>query len=539
MKRSGKRDNEISYWESMADGVVALLLCVLLILMLLILYLMHAADKEYVGESDDQGAENGGYGYTYEHSYEYAEERDDDGGKADDDYDDDGGGGGKPYDDPDPGMGEGDGSDKAAVLVQVVDGETQRTIKKSGLKFELYSMSSALQVLSTYYPVKVDYKLFETDKEGMFYLPEKIVLGTYYLHDLTPIDGYDPAGNWEFTVDDDYDWDDPYLVSVEVYPSKNIIRLQVKDAESGDKLSGASFDIVAAENIVTQDGSTRLKQGDIADTIETDQDGYGESKELYLGNYYIRQRNVPEYYSVIKNDTAVEVKNKSVEAEPPLNELREEKTAIEITVADALYEDQMISGATLEVTASSGENMGTVKTDSNGKAVVSNLKKGSTYVVTQQATVGKYKKDPDKYSFTVSDDGLINGNSTESLLIRNGIVRASFSVEDKFFRNKLSDINVVLLDQSGKVIQSWNTSAVDNVIEGIEPGEYKVVVSGDNEHAYTVRVDDVVELQQFRFEKLTIVDIGSIAAGIAAVVLLIAALTILNRRRKNNKKAEG
>ena len=537
MKKFRKRDNEVSYWESMADGLVALLLCILLILMLLILYLMRATEEVYVGENNNSGAENGGYGYSYEESYEYHEEDDsyhDEGGEDDDD---DGGGGGNPYEDPDPGMGDGDGSDKAAVLVQVVDGETQRTIKKSGIKFELYNTASALQVLSTYYPVKKDYKLYETDKEGMFYLPEKIVLGTYYLHDLTPIDGYDLVDNWEFTVDDDYDWSDPYLATVEVFPSKNFIRLQVKDSESGDSVKGASFEVVAAENILTQDGTTRFQQGEVADTIEVDEDGNGTSKELYLGKYLIRQKTVPEYYSILANDTAVEVKNKSVEAEPPLNELLEQKTTIAITVADALYADRPINGATFEVATSAGEKVATVKTDSDGKAAVTNLRKGFTYVVSQKTTADKYKMDYDKYTFTVGDTGLINGNSIEDLSIQNGIVRASFGVKDKLFKNDLSDINVAVLDKEGKTVQSWNTSAVENVIEGIEPGEYKVVLGGDSEHAYSVVVGDIVEVQNFRFEKWTLLDIGCIVAGAAGAALIIALLIILNRRRRKNKKA--
>ena len=540
MKRSGKHDNEISYWESMADGVVALLLCILLILMLLILYLMRSTDEEYLGENDNPGAENGGYGYTYEHSYEYEEEGTGEGvDEEGDEEDDDGGGGGYPYEDPDPGMGEGDGSDKAAVLVQVVDGETQRTIKQNGIRFELYNSASALQVLSTYYPVKVDYKIYETDKEGMFYLPEKIVLGTYYLHQLTLIDGYDPAENWEFAPDRDYDWDEPYLVSVELFPSKNIIRLQVKDRETGDPVTGASFDIVAAENIATQDGTTRFKQGEIADTISVDENGYAESKELYLGKYTIRQSEVPEYYSVIMNDTSVEVKSKSESTQPPLNELKEQKTAIEVQAVDALYENQPISGAEFEVTTASGEKVATVKTGDDGKTAVTNLKKGYTYNIRQTSTASKYMIDSDQYSFTVGTNGSINGNEVENLKIKNRIVRVSISVKDKFFRSNLSDINVTLMDDSGKVIQSWNTTAVENMIEGLTPGEYKVVLSGDEKNEYPIVVKDVVEIQNFDFEKWTMMDIGCIIAGIATAMIAIALMTFVIRRRKNNTNTKG
>lgn len=534
MKKPDKRDNEITYWESMADGVIGLLLCVLLILMLLILYLMKATDN--LGDNDEDNFEAGGYGITHPYDYEHADEEE---GEDEEDEEEDvthgGGGGGFPYEDPDPGMGEGDGSDKAAVLVQVVDGETLRTIKKKGIQFELYNSASALQVLSTYYPVKTDYKKYETDKDGVFYLPEKIRLGTYYLHDLTPIDGYDLVGNWEFVPDRDYDWDEPFLVSVEVFPSKNIVRLQLNDADDGTALSGASFEIVAAENITTKDGTTRYKQGEIADTVDVDENGYGESKELYLGKYLIRQKTVPEYYSCILSDKSVEVKSKSEAAVPALNELREQKTTLQVKVTDALYENQPIANAVFEITTGNGDRVGNLTTDSNGEAVLRDLQKGLTYKIKQTASAKNYKIDPAEYAYTVNEKGLINGKEAESVTIQNSIVRAAFSVRDKLFGSQLSDINVTLMDDNGKVIQSWNTSAVENIIEGLVPGEYRVVLSGDESRAYSIVVNDVVELQEFSFTKWTPLDIGSIvlaiiwAAGVAAILIWI----FRRRSRKN------
>ena len=48
-KKKQKRNyNEVNYWESMADSMVGLLLCVLLITMLLIIYLVRIPDEEFV-----------------------------------------------------------------------------------------------------------------------------------------------------------------------------------------------------------------------------------------------------------------------------------------------------------------------------------------------------------------------------------------------------------------------------------------------------------------------------------------------------------
>lgn len=236
-KQKQKRHyEEVSYWESMADSMVGLLLCILLITLLLIMYLVRIPDEDYIDvnkgysyeryhDSDDGGGnhsygkiddEEGAEGETEETETETeveTEKYEDNAGRGGS-Y----GGGGDDdenykYEDPDPGAGEGEGIDRAAVLVQVVDGETGRTIKRAGMEFELYGANSALQVLNTYYPKKTEYKKYETDKSGTFYFPEKIVLSTYELHALSTIEGYDLAENTTFTLDQAYDWEDPYVVS--------------------------------------------------------------------------------------------------------------------------------------------------------------------------------------------------------------------------------------------------------------------------------------------------------------------------------------
>ena len=48
--------------------------------------------------------------------------------------------------------------------------------------------------------------------------------------------------------------------------------------------------VVAAEDIATLDGTVRYTAGQVVDTIECDEEGYGESQELYLGTYTSSRR---------------------------------------------------------------------------------------------------------------------------------------------------------------------------------------------------------------------------------------------------------
>ena len=495
MKKKNRKYDEVNYWESMADSMVGLLLCILLITMLLILYLVRIPDEDYVDQ--EQG-----------NNYEQYEDADDGGGnhtngvdEEGDDWDEGeyeeesyGGGGGhggggdggdgeedNPFENPEPTLGEEEGSEKAAVLVQVVDGETGRTVKKSGIEFELYGADSALQVLSTYYPTKVDYKKYETDKTGVFYLPEKLNLSTYYLHDLTTITGYDTADNTEFTLDDSYDWDEPYIVTVSLYPSKNVIHMKLVDQDNGDPVTGAAFEVVAANDIVTQDGTTRYKEGDAVDTIILDEKGQGESKELYLGNYLLRQKEIPTYYAKITQDTAVEVKSRTEAKQNETTELTEEKTEVSVLLTDALYDTTYISGAGFSLTTDDGTVVKRYTTDEKGRFTITNLKKNTTYRIRQVSAVSDYLMDNEDYSFTVSGEGLIEGEKEKTIQIKNRMIRVSVGVRDRLFRGQVSDVNAALYDASGDLIRTWNTTGLEQTIEGLSPGEYKIIFDGNKD----------------------------------------------------------
>ncbi|MGN0243024.1 MAG: collagen binding domain-containing protein [Lachnospiraceae bacterium] len=545
MKKHKRKYNEVNYWESMADNMVALLLCILLITLLLILYLLRIPDDKYVDKER---------GNRYEKYDDTDNDRDDYDKKFEDDdknrkdtneqpkQNGGGGGGGAgeekyKYEDPDPGAGEDYGADKAAVFVQVVDGETRRTIKKQGLEFELYGSNSALQVLSTYYPEKIDYKKYRTDAAGTFYLPEKIALSSYYLHGLSTLPGYDASDNTKFTINESHDWDDPRIVTVALYPSKNVIRIRLTDRDNGEAITDAEFDVVAAENIVTRDGTTRYKVGEVVDTITVNKNGYGKSKKLYLGTYRIRQTKIPEYYAKITKDKTVEVENKTEVGVSEVTKLTEEKTSIQVTVADALYNTTYLSGAEFTLSDDEENVIKELKTDDRGRFTVKNLRKNRTYHLKQISTASDYQMDYTDYSFHVNGSGLIDGKKEADLQITNRIIRISVGVRDQLFRGQVSDVNVAIHDAAGNVIKVWNTTGLEQTVEGLAPGTYMVVLDGNKEKKLEIIVEDKTELQTYQFERWTVADIGTIL-GLSLIFVGAVIFVSINLKRNRKKKAE-
>ena len=60
-----------------------------------------------------------------------------------------------------------------------------------------------------------------------------------------------------------------------------------------DNLEGAVYEITAAEDIITTDGTVRAEKGEVVDTVTTGEDGTAESKELYLGKYEVKEITAP------------------------------------------------------------------------------------------------------------------------------------------------------------------------------------------------------------------------------------------------------
>lgn len=553
MKKSNRKSTEVSYWESMADSMVALVLCILLVMMLLMLYLVRIDDNDMQDDrlgysyeqydDPDDGGGNHSYGKVDDEAGDAYERDDDDGGGG---YGGGGGGTGTDdfsYEDPDPGAGEGEGLDRAAVLVQVIDGETERTIKKAGITFELYNTDAVLQTLNTYYPKKISYKQYKTDENGVFYLPERLVLDTYYLHCLTVVPGYDTGDNCYFEIDQGYDWDDPFVVNVRLYPSKSVIELHLKDASDAVAISGAAFQVIAAENVTTADGTLRYQENSVVDNITIGADGTGRSKELYLGSYLLRQTGVPEYYGKIEQEEQVTLKARTAAKQQEVVNLYAEKTSVEITAVDELYDTVPLTNASFTLRTAAGTILQQFTTDTQGRFAISNLKKNTDYQLQQETAPEGYQKQLENLTFRVSSEGYIDGTVSTAMEVTNRTLRISVGVQDKLFRNFVSDVNLALMDAEGNIIKNWSTTGMEQVIEGLSSGEYKLIMGGNQDNAMTILVEDKAELQEFRLERWTTADIATLivvsAVSAGLLVLLIWLLKNQKAKRKGSEQRDG
>ena len=535
MQRKFKKNrstDEISFWQSSSDLLTALLLVLLLIIILLIFYLMQIPDRKYIGYFDEEVATE-----HEEDEVETETEYHDDNhegsvahGGDDGDGDDDG-------DYPETEEGEYPYEDegiKSAVYVMMVDGETDKTVKEKDVKFNLHDgNSNVLQILNTYYPERISYREFSTREDGTFYLPEKVYEKKYFFKALSEPEGYDKAEDYYFEIDNEklYDWPDPYIVKIPVFPSRNIIRIQMNDSKTGKPVSGGEFDVIASEDIITTDGTLRYERNEVVDHIVCNEEGYGESKELYLGEYSLKETGIPEYYANVLTPVSETVSKKTDEEEKP-DVIDNDRTQIVLTVRDKLTSEVLENAV---YTVSDGVSEQEYTTNKDGQIILNEINKDATYRFTNVAMPDDYRLSDKKNDVKVSVNGRIGQNAVQEITDEAVLIRVNFTLEDKVLKSGIADKAIALFTENRKKIDDWVSNGAVKQVTGLEPGSYYLTIGEDEDTHYDFTVKDSEEIQLMNVSLWTVTGIlvlVGIGAGIVGIIWLLIWLLRKLRGRK-------
>lgn len=191
-------------------------------------------------------------------------------------------------------------------------------------------------------------EIYYTDESGTLTLPNEITYGSYELIEVAPPNGYvlntTPV---VFSIDGDKP---EVVIKLSDNPKKGRISVlktgemfsSVKEENgiytpvySERGLKGAEFEVTAAEDIYTADGTLRISKGALADTLVTDESGEAESKELYPGKYLLREISAPDGFML---DT--EVKELTVTAGIKKIEVKNERKKQEFKLKKELETDR-------------------------------------------------------------------------------------------------------------------------------------------------------------------------------------------------------
>ena len=202
------------------------------------------------------------------------------------------------------------------LKVVKLDKETGKRISYEGAAFEIYDSNNHRITMQYTYPQVTSIHTFYTNKDGYLITPEKLPYGDYTLKEVQAPYGYvlddTPI---PFSISQENSSTDTGVTVVKVkardVAQKGVINItktgeifsSVEENKSVytpkysiSNLKGAIFEIYAAEDITTLDGTVRYEQGTLVDTITTDDDGVAKSKELYLGKYTVIEKTAPNGY---------------------------------------------------------------------------------------------------------------------------------------------------------------------------------------------------------------------------------------------------
>lgn len=211
------------------------------------------------------------------------------------------------------------------VKIVKIDSETGKQIPYAGAGFQIYDPNDKLVTMTYAYPEVTTIDTFYTNSDGYLITPETLSYGKGYsvvevqapygyVLDSTPI-------YFDITAENTTEENGVTIVKTEKKntPQKGTITVE-KTGEifsnvtsSGEKeivyqpeyslngLSGAVFEIYADEDITTPDGTVRVKEDTLVDTVITGTNGKATSNEFYLGKYRVVEKTAP--YGFVLNKT--------------------------------------------------------------------------------------------------------------------------------------------------------------------------------------------------------------------------------------------
>lgn len=332
--------------------------------------------------------------------------------------------------------------------------------------------------------------------------------GSYYWKETTTANGYALKTKTDVTVEADK-------------TSKTVVDNQrtsvdkgelviYKTDENGKKyLSGAKFEITAAEDIVVSGGITIRKKGDIIDTVTTDENGKAViTKDIYQGySYTVTEIEAPTGYSLNSEPQTVKIATDTADFGSKVSVKNTPWTAPFIITKKNLG-GELLPNCEFEILDENERQVTTGVTDENGVATFS-LGYGK-YFYHEIAAPEEYIIDDTLYPFEITEEG-VSVYAEMTNYLKEGSIKVTktttgnLNVKDIGFIVKgISDTNS---DIERELFTDENGEAL---FENLPIGKYTVTEDGStvpaaylvaNEQTVTVEYNTTAEVKVTNEEK--------------------------------------
>jgi len=360
------------------------------------------------------------------------------------------------------------------IKVVKKDAETGNTIPYAGAGFQIYDPNGNLVKMTFTYPEVTTIDTFYTTADGELITPQTLEYGKgYSLVEVQAPYGYvlnsDPV---YFDVMQENSEIDSGITVIEVVRSNVAQKGTITVSKSGEVFSsvneagglyqpvyavrgleGAVYEITAAEDIYTLDGTLRASKGEVVDTVTTGADGTAVSKELYLGKYEVKEITAP-FGMVLNEEThAVELvyAGQNVAVTETATSFYNERQRVEIDLIKRLMTDEAYGigkngeifdvtfglYAEKELTAADGTVIPAdglieiISLDGNGSGKVKTDLPIGSYYVKELATNSAYILNGQKYSvafeYAGQETATVHITANDGEAIENDIIYGSVS----------------------------------------------------------------------------------------------------------------
>ena len=312
--------------------------------------------------------------------------------------------------------------------------------------------------------------------------------GSYYWKETTTANGYALKTKTDVTVEADK-------------TSKTVVDNQrtsvdkgelviYKTDESGKKyLSGAKFEITAAEDIVVSGGITIRKKGDIIDTVTTDENGKAViTKDIYQGySYTVTEIEAPKGYSLNSEPQTVKIATDTADFGSEVSVKNSPWTAPFIITKKNLG-GELLPNCEFEILDENKRQITTGITDENGIATFS-LGYGK-YFYHEIAAPEEYIIDDTLYPFEITEEG-VSVYAKMTNYLKEGSIKVTKSttgnlnIKDiRFVVKGISDTNS---DIERELFTDENGEAL---FENLPIGKYTVTEDGSTVPAAYLTADE-------------------------------------------------
>ena len=360
------------------------------------------------------------------------------------------------------------------IKVVKKDAETGNTIPYAGAGFQIYDPNGNLVTMTFTYPEVTTIDTFYTTADGELITPQTLEYGKgYSLVEVQAPYGY--VLNSEpvyFDVMQENSEIDSGITVIEVVRSNMAQKGTITVSKSGEVFSsvneagglyqpvyavrgleGAVYEITAAEDIYTLDGTLRASKGEVVDTVTTGADGTAVSKELYLGKYEVKEITAP--FGMVLNEEihAVELvyAGQNVAVTETAASFYNERQRVEIDLIKRLMTDEAYGigkngeifdvtfglYAEKELTAADGTVIPAdglieiISLDGNGSGKVKTDLPIGSYYVKELATNSAYILNGQKYSvafeYAGQETATVHITANDGEAIENDIIYGSVS----------------------------------------------------------------------------------------------------------------